>query len=911
MVIRELKINSFGKFKNKEIEFKDGFNLVYGENESGKTTVHKFIEGMLFGFFKPYSKKKIYTADQKKYIPWTKEGYNGIIKYSYNNNMYRVERNFLKKQDEVKIFDDITGEDITDFFEYDPVLRQHIPILPEMNINSIIYKNTVSISQMNSKIECSLSKEVKNSLINVGKSLSEDISIKKVTDFFNNEIDNIGTKERKKTSPYGKAVEELDALYKEKDKTVKELEIVNDFLWRLQGTEEEIKRLKTDKENAEIEVEKIKKLQLIKKYKDASLLKNSIENMETQIEKLKKYEDLNFDEYGEIVSLTGEVYNFKEKVDNLKNEIEEKNIQIREVERKILKLKEFEDMDENKIKNIVSSLQDFYINNKKLKELNEKIKGKAEQNIYNTGEYENISDDLYKYEELEEKKNKILYDQDYSKSLFLKVRLEEKEKLIKKSNLFFILLMVALFSFIGMGFINKFLFIGIIPIFLFIIYIISRKKEIEDYVVNLKGQINEINNKEENKEGEIRKIENELKNILSKYDLKSKIELKKLLNSNYERDLNLKSEEKSLKDIKDEIIELNNVVKKLREDCNDYFIKFSLDENCSLNDIKNIEINYADYRNLLDKHRNYMEENNKLKGKYNFSIEETERVSKNIRKLLNKNKCSSLEEFKEGLNKKNEYKSLKDKLENDNILLNNILNENNFERLKDQVGSFKEDVDYFHNEENKDDLMDRIKKLDTRISKLYIDKTVFESNIKNAYSGIRPLVEIIEDIERKKNVIDYYENKIKSLVLARDTIDNISKNIHKEFAPLLNERISSLIRMITDERYKEVKISENMDVSVEDPETGMLVNIEQLSGGTMDQLYFATRFEIMDTMEEEKIPLILDDSFVQYDYNRLKNILKFLSKDVSGRQIILFTCHIREREILDELGVKYNYINLS
>lgn len=84
-----------------------------------------------------------------------------------------------------------------------------------------------------------------------------------------------------------------------------------------------------------------------------------------------------------------------------------------------------------------------------------------------------------------------------------------------------------------------------------------------------------------------------------------------------------------------------------------------MDENCSLNDIKNIEINYADYRNLLDKRRNYMEENNKLKEKCDFSIKETERVSKDIRELLNKNKCSSLEEFKEGLNKKNEYRSLK------------------------------------------------------------------------------------------------------------------------------------------------------------------------------------------------------------------------------------------------------------
>lgn len=49
MKIRELYLRNFGKFSGKKIVLKDGINLFYGENESGKTTIHTFIKSMLFG----------------------------------------------------------------------------------------------------------------------------------------------------------------------------------------------------------------------------------------------------------------------------------------------------------------------------------------------------------------------------------------------------------------------------------------------------------------------------------------------------------------------------------------------------------------------------------------------------------------------------------------------------------------------------------------------------------------------------------------------------------------------------------------------------------------------------------------------------------------------------------------------
>lgn len=53
MKIRSLHIANFGKFSNRTFHFSDdGFQLVYGLNESGKTTLKAFIESMLFGFSK-------------------------------------------------------------------------------------------------------------------------------------------------------------------------------------------------------------------------------------------------------------------------------------------------------------------------------------------------------------------------------------------------------------------------------------------------------------------------------------------------------------------------------------------------------------------------------------------------------------------------------------------------------------------------------------------------------------------------------------------------------------------------------------------------------------------------------------------------------------------------------------------
>ena len=68
MRILDLKVNGFGKLSGYTIEFKDGINVVYGENESGKSTLLKFIMGMFYGLSK--NKNGKFMPDFERYMPW-------------------------------------------------------------------------------------------------------------------------------------------------------------------------------------------------------------------------------------------------------------------------------------------------------------------------------------------------------------------------------------------------------------------------------------------------------------------------------------------------------------------------------------------------------------------------------------------------------------------------------------------------------------------------------------------------------------------------------------------------------------------------------------------------------------------------------------------------------------------------
>lgn len=127
--------------------------------------------------------------------------------------------------------------------------------------------------------------------------------------------------------------------------------------------------------------------------------------------------------------------------------------------------------------------------------------------------------------------------------------------------------------------------------------------------------------------------------------------------------------------------------------------------------------------------------------------------------------------------------------------------------------------------------------------------------------------------------------------------------------PKFTNNLSSIIEKISNGKYKNVQLDEEKGMVIE-VENGNYMPAKNLSVGTLDQLYLSLRLGAGLEISQENLPIILDETFAYWDNTRLENILKYLNQEFQDRQIILFTCTNREKEILDRLHADYNRISL-
>ena len=154
MIIRKLNIKNFGKVHDKTLEFSPGINVLYGENESGKTTIHTFIKSMLFGLTRMRG-KAARNDTYNTYEPWENPGvYGGIIWFNSKDHDYRLSRNFQKDH----VLAELLNEDTKELADIDEVGLEKI----FGNISEAIYDNTVSVAQLKSVTGQDLVRELQN-----------------------------------------------------------------------------------------------------------------------------------------------------------------------------------------------------------------------------------------------------------------------------------------------------------------------------------------------------------------------------------------------------------------------------------------------------------------------------------------------------------------------------------------------------------------------------------------------------------------------------------------------------------------------------------------------------------------------------------------------------------------------------
>ena len=175
MILEKLYIDGFGKFSDYSLNFSPSIQILYGENEAGKSTIHAFIQAMLYGIPKGASKKEVFF----QYRPFSKAlGFGGSLTFSHQGKSYCVQRDFLQGG-EAHITIPPQGEKL---FEGESFLQS---VLSPFSLES--FKNTVSIRQLKSSTEREMVYELQAMLSNFQESGNVELNHQAALDYLEQE----------------------------------------------------------------------------------------------------------------------------------------------------------------------------------------------------------------------------------------------------------------------------------------------------------------------------------------------------------------------------------------------------------------------------------------------------------------------------------------------------------------------------------------------------------------------------------------------------------------------------------------------------------------------------------------------------------------------------------------------------
>lgn len=138
MIIKEVNIGKFGKLENQKYQFAPRINVIYGANESGKSTLMQFLKAMLFGLEKTRVRKTLDTYN--RYEPWDTPAYfYGSMIFETGQQQFLLERNFYYKEKRARLVNIRDGEELSvEYGDLDMLLG---------NVSAAAYENTCCIGQ--------------------------------------------------------------------------------------------------------------------------------------------------------------------------------------------------------------------------------------------------------------------------------------------------------------------------------------------------------------------------------------------------------------------------------------------------------------------------------------------------------------------------------------------------------------------------------------------------------------------------------------------------------------------------------------------------------------------------------------------------------------------------------------------
>ena len=140
------------------------------------------------------------------------------------------------------------------------------------------------------------------------------------------------------------------------------------------------------------------------------------------------------------------------------------------------------------------------------------------------------------------------------------------------------------------------------------------------------------------------------------------------------------------------------------------------------------------------------------------------------------------------------------------------------------------------------------------------------------------------------------EDTYAALALAQQTLAEAAAQLQRRFAPKIASRAQELMGIFTGGRYDRLSLSDDFSLHAGAEAEDVLHEALWRSDGTTDQMYLSLRLAVAEELTPDA-PLILDDALVRFDDERLKAAMEVLRAEAEQKQVIVFTCHSREKEL--------------
>lgn len=191
-------------------------------------------------------------------------------------------------------------------------------------------------------------------------------------------------------------------------------------------------------------------------------------------------------------------------------------------------------------------------------------------------------------------------------------------------------------------------------------------------------------------------------------------------------------------------------------------------------------------------------------------------------------------------------------------------------------------------------LEDELQIIEKQMGKLTNQITEYRTHSKDISVSHEDLVCASEEIASLESELERIESRYKAYLLTRKKIEEARICVLEEAAQEFHTNIADYLSRFTKGRYQKIRtdIGKNgLSFQVYSSEKEQWIEPEELSSGTQDQIYLASRLRLLQLVAgQSKPPLILDDPFSNFDNIRLAEVMDVCCQIAKEYQIILFTC---------------------